>query len=312
MGSVTEGRGRGDGPEISIITIFFNEERYLAEAVASVAAQRGCDWELLLVDDGSTDASPAIARRLAAADPDHIRYLTHPDGGNRGMSASRNVGIAEARGRWLTFLDADDVWCPGKLEAQLDALTRHPGVDVLVSPATWWYETLDAGSGRANWTQPLGPPTPVDVVVEPPTLLVDFLEDEWRSICDLVIHRDAVAAVGGYEPLFRGMYEDQAFHAKVLSRLPAIVTADSWYRYRQHDKACTATSHRAGGHLAARRRYLRWLASHLADGDPLDDPDRSSELAAVVRRQRRLVRHPRLTRVLTGIRTRVRPATGSP
>ncbi|MEL7158651.1 MAG: glycosyltransferase family 2 protein, partial [Actinomycetota bacterium] len=107
--------GCGGRPEVSVIVIFLNEERFLADAVASVVAQEGCRWELLLVDDGSTDGSPAIAQALATADPDRIRYLTHPGGGNQGMSAARNLGIAHARGHWLTFLDADDTWRPGKL-----------------------------------------------------------------------------------------------------------------------------------------------------------------------------------------------------
>lgn len=292
---MTGDHGDDDRPDVSVITIFLDEERFLPEAVASVVAQQDCRWELLLVDDGSTDGSPAIARALAEADPDRIRYLTHPGGGNRGMSAARNLGIAQARGRWLTFLDADDVWCPGKLQAQLDALAAVASVDVLVSPATWWYGHPDAGPDASNWTQTLGPSAPGDVVVEPPDLVVDFLLDEWRSICDLVISREVAIAVGGYEPLFRGMYEDQAFHAKVLSHCTALVTTRSWYRYRQHDGTCTATSHGAGSHLAARRRYLRWLAGHL-DDHPAHDP--GGHLRSVVDSQRRRIRHPRLSRVL--------------
>src|SRR5205807_873118 len=78
--------------------IFLNAERFLREAVESVFAQTYPHWELLLVDDGSTDRSGEIARRFAADRPDRVRYLEHPGHENRGMSASRNLGIRSARG----------------------------------------------------------------------------------------------------------------------------------------------------------------------------------------------------------------------
>src|SRR5262249_32940458 len=84
------GGGRlSDMPRVTAVTIFLNAAAFLREAVASVLAQTWDDWELLLVDDGSTDGSGAIARALAGEHAGRIRYLTHPGGVNRGMSASR-------------------------------------------------------------------------------------------------------------------------------------------------------------------------------------------------------------------------------
>ena len=86
-------------PLVSIVTIFYNAPvGFFEEAIASVRAQTEPGWELLLVDDGSTDESAVVARRAAAADPERVRVLTHEGGVNRGMSASRNLGIAAARG----------------------------------------------------------------------------------------------------------------------------------------------------------------------------------------------------------------------
>jgi glycosyltransferase involved in cell wall biosynthesis len=288
-------------PDVSVVTIFHNEARHLADAVDSVLDQAGPRWELVLVDDGSSDDSTAIARSFAADQPDRIRYTAHPGHTNRGMSASRNLGLAEARGRWLTFLDADDVWLPGKLEAQLSALERHPDVEVLVSPAQWWRTGPGGDPSATDWVQTLGHDVDGEAVVDPPELVIDFLEDEWRSICDLVILRERAVAVGGYEERFRDMFEDQVFHAKVLSRCPALVTSDWWYRYRQHPEACTASSHREGSHRAARRRYLEWLAGRLREGS-------SPELERVVRAHLRRARHPHLTRALR----RLSPAVGGP
>ena len=267
-----------EAPDFSVIMIFHNEERFLADAVGSVASQVGPSWELILVDDGSTDQSGDIARTLAAAFPRWIRCLAHPDGANKGMSASRNLGLASARGRWITFLDADDTWSAGKLAAQLDALARHGDAKVLVSPACWW-RSWDPDADQQDWVQDLvaavTPPTsdtePEQVVgstvVDPPDLVAAFLRDEWNSICDMVVHRDVIAEVGGYEPTFTAMFEDQVFHTKVLCRHAAVVTRESWYLYRQHDAACTATAHAAGGHTGARREFLDWAVRHVTSVD---------------------------------------------
>src|SRR5438128_2284668 len=108
-----------DDPLVSTVMIFLNAERFMQEALDSVFAQTWERWELLLVDDGSTDDSREIAKRSAAEHPAKVRYLEHPGHENRGMSASRNLGIRHARGAFVAFLDADDVWLPAKLAEQI-------------------------------------------------------------------------------------------------------------------------------------------------------------------------------------------------
>ena len=103
---------------MSAIIIFLDAERWLAEAIESVRAQTSDDWELLLVDDGSRDASSAVAQAAAAHDRDRVRYFQHPGHRNRGMSATRNLGLHHARGQAVAFCDADDVWLPDKLARQ--------------------------------------------------------------------------------------------------------------------------------------------------------------------------------------------------
>src|SRR5262245_19962637 len=111
-------RGRAEmttSPRVSIVTPFLDSGTFLEPAIESVLAQTFRKWELLLVDDGSTDGSSAVARRFAVALPDKVKYLTHPHRENRGASASRNLGIENAAGEYLAFLDADDVYLPHKL-----------------------------------------------------------------------------------------------------------------------------------------------------------------------------------------------------
>ena len=98
-----------------MVTPVWNAAATLAATIASVRAQTEPDWEMLIVDDGSTDGSRALAARLAAR-PAHPAAGARP---NRGPAAARNEGIRAARGRFIAFLDADDLWQPEKLEVQL-------------------------------------------------------------------------------------------------------------------------------------------------------------------------------------------------
>lgn len=103
-------------PAVSVITPVWNAAATLEATVASARAQVRGDWEMLLVDDGSTDGSGALAARLAAEEP-RIRLLGGTE--RRGPAAARNEGIRAARGRYVAFLDADDLWYPEKLARQI-------------------------------------------------------------------------------------------------------------------------------------------------------------------------------------------------
>jgi teichuronic acid biosynthesis glycosyltransferase TuaG len=107
-------------PRVSIITPMFNAARWLPETLASVRAQSLTDWEHLIVDDGSTDGSPAIVEAASRADG-RIRLLRAPC--HLGPSEARNLAIDSARGRFLAFLDADDLWLPEKLALSVEAMT---------------------------------------------------------------------------------------------------------------------------------------------------------------------------------------------
>ena len=205
----------------------------------------------------------SVARALAREDCDRIRVVRHWSGRNRGMSRARNLGVPRARGELVTFLDADDVWLPENLELHLTGLDAHREVQALCAPAEWWYSwTGDEADLGRDFTQRLK--VPLDSVAAPPDLLDMVLRDEWASLCNVIVRREVYLALGGYEPAFRGMYEDQAFHAKLCLAHPVLVSAPCTYRYRQHPDSCTSRSHVSGSTGAARRRYLAWLERYLA------------------------------------------------
>jgi glycosyltransferase involved in cell wall biosynthesis len=111
---------KADKPQITVIMPVYNVEGYLESALQSVCDQSYTDWELVIVDDGSTDGSPEICRRYAAADA-RIHLITTE---NRGVAAARNVGIDAARGSLLAFVDSDDVVSRRYLEVMHTALTE--------------------------------------------------------------------------------------------------------------------------------------------------------------------------------------------
>jgi glycosyltransferase involved in cell wall biosynthesis len=109
-------------PAVSVVIPLYNKGTYVAAAIRSVQAQSCGDLELIVVDDGSTDGGASIAHEAG----DHRLRLIRQE--NAGAGAARNAGIEAARGRWVAFLDADDLWEPDRLSRQLALLERHPDV----------------------------------------------------------------------------------------------------------------------------------------------------------------------------------------
>src|SRR5687768_11758936 len=105
-------RSRRESPLLSVVIPVYNVERYIADCLESLLAQSYLSFEAILVDDGSTDRSVAIAERYAAEDP-RLRFVHQA---NAGLGAARNRGVAAARGTYLTFLDPDDLLVPGAYE----------------------------------------------------------------------------------------------------------------------------------------------------------------------------------------------------
>lgn len=108
-------------PTISIILPAYNAQNTLEKAIASVQGQTFTDWELLVVNDGSTDNTRSLAERYAGQDA-RIRVITQPNGGR---SAARNTGLAHARGEYMAFLDADDMFLPNTLQDLYDAAQQE-------------------------------------------------------------------------------------------------------------------------------------------------------------------------------------------
>jgi glycosyltransferase involved in cell wall biosynthesis len=116
-------------PLVSVIVPAYNYARYLGDALDSVRAQTYREWECIVVDDGSTDDTAAVAQRYAGLDP-RVRCVRQE---NAGLAAARNAGLHLSRGELIQFLDADDLLAPHKLQLHADFLAAHPDTDIVYS-----------------------------------------------------------------------------------------------------------------------------------------------------------------------------------
>jgi glycosyltransferase involved in cell wall biosynthesis len=166
-------------PEVSVVIPAYNAARYLADAIESVLAQSYKDVEILVVDDGSTDDTPSVATHYEGV----VRYIRQD---NQGVAAARNRGIGESRGRYVAFLDADDVWETAKLEHQVQALADQPGCLACYTAATVVEEGL------------------VPVKVErrgplAPTQLELFFANRIGTPSSVLVDRDLLNRAGGFD-----------------------------------------------------------------------------------------------------------------
>ncbi len=283
-------------PLVSAIIIFFNAEKFFKEAIESVFAQTYENWELLLVDDGSTDCSTEIALRYSEQYPEKVRYLEHEGHQNRGMSATRNLGIRHAKGDYVALLDSDDIWLTQKLERQVAILEKQPEAAMVYSSTYKWYSwTGNPEDAQRDLGQGLGG-FPPNTLVQPPTLLTLFLRRQAQPLgtCSVLMRRGLIEDIGGFVESFRNQYEDQAFFAKVCLKAPVYLQGGCWDRYRQHPENSCSVAEKEGQYYRnkphpARRTYLIWLEKYLLDLGVKD-----AKLWKALRRELLPYRNPRL------------------
>lgn len=271
---------------VSIITPYRDGAQFLAQAIDSVTAQTvGC-WELLLVDDRSSDDGAAIARDYAARDP-RIRLLDTLGSERSGAAAARNVGLAAAGGEYVAFLDADDLLLPGKLEQELGLAGRHPEAALICGAARWQRD----GEPLAYWTDRV---RHVATGLHPPPDLLDQLillrTDQVPCTCAVLARREAVVGAGGFEESL-ALYEDQSLWVKLFARYPAYLGTHVTSVYRQHPGSASARAERSGDYHRtrlhpARAAFLDWVENYLREEGEAPSTRRALRLAqALLRRE---------------------------
>jgi glycosyltransferase involved in cell wall biosynthesis len=175
-------------PSLSIIIPAFNAAKTLTESLDSIRAQTFSDFEAIIIDDGSTDETTAIARRYCAED---ARFCTvsQPNGG---ASAARNAGVRRARGGWVGFQDADDTWFPQKLEKQFELIRGHPEANFIFTNLYHWADGRDL-----YCAYPLAKPLPEG---NPMRRLIFA---DLYATNTVLIKRKTLAAAGDFDPELR-------------------------------------------------------------------------------------------------------------
>ncbi|MBR0797137.1 glycosyltransferase [Bradyrhizobium jicamae] len=257
-------------PTVSVITPFLNAEAYLGDAIASVRSQTFQEWELLLIDDGSTDRSLAIAQAAAAQD-NRVRLIDHAAQSNRGAAAARNAGIAAANGEFVAFLDADDLFDATKLTEDVALIRANPTAMMLYGPTRWWYP----GEEQRDWVEDMS--AQAGTLHRPPKLLKDVLllqKGEVPCTCSVLIRRSAIAGGQGFDEGL-ALYEDQTLWVRLFLRHPVLVSNVARAVYRQHPASTSAIASNAGLYdrfepHAARKKFLEWVAQHFSESGVRD------------------------------------------
>ena len=200
-----------DHPLVSVLVPVYNGERYLEEALDSVFAQGWEPLEVVVLDDGSTDSSAEIAQRYA------VRYI-HQE--NAGIAAARNAAIGAARGEIVAFLDADDVWLPGGLEARVSHLLGDPGLGYVLSRMEVFFEPR---TERPSWIR--------QRVLSAP---------QHGFFQTFVGHRGVFDEVGLFDPAFEPSDDIDWFARAKDAGVASFELPQVCARYRVHDESLTS------------------------------------------------------------------------
>ena len=283
-----------DRPLVSIVTPFLNPGRFLEESLASVLAQTYTRWEHLLVDDGSSDGSGEIAARWAERHPGRVWLLADAGRGSQGSSAARNLGIRQARGEYLALLDADDVWLPTHLADQTALLERHPEAALAYGPTEEWYSWTGRPEDGVRDQVPSIRIAP-GIAMPAPGPLAAFVRRSAPTpcTCSVVARRSVVEAVGGFEEAFPGMYDDQAFYAKLCLAASVVASDTCTSRYRRHAGSLYSKAQSTRSPGPNRLRFLEWLDGYVTRHGVRDRAVRSA-----LGRELWAARHPFIGRLL--------------
>lgn len=262
---------------ISVVMPAYNAARYVAAAIQSVLGQTHRDFELIVIDDGSTDDTLAIARWYESTDP-RVRVITHA---NIGMGASLNDAIATARHEWIARIDADDLMMPERLESQLRFVAANPDIAVAGS----WVQYIDRrGRVLGRKCHPLTRREQVQKTVRKDKLIP-------LTHPSVLMRRSAFLAVGGYRPEFWPSDDLDLWARCVDAGYGILVQPELLTRYRIHpDSICCAKAR----YTLRRVRWVRECMIRRRRGDPecsweeFADAQRNLPLAKRIEAERKL------------------------
>lgn len=237
--------------QVSVVIPCYNAARYVAATLRSVLSQTGVEMQVIVVDDGSTDGSAELVRSQF---PD-VALVQQP---NQGVAAARNRGVQHAVHDWVAFVDADDIWLPGKLQAQLHLLSAHPQARMAYTswqvwtsddpePAREWLSEVQAGGDKMpTWIGPSG-------WIYPELLLIC---EVWTST--VLARRSLLEELGGFDPTLR-IGEDWDLWLRASRVTQILQVPKPLALYRMHPDSITKAPPDVNfKHLVLSRAVGRW------------------------------------------------------
>jgi glycosyltransferase involved in cell wall biosynthesis len=236
-------------PRVSVLMPVFNGGGYLAAAIESIRAQTFEDFELVIIDDGSTDGSAETIAASAARDRRIRAYRKD----NSGISDTLNRGIAEARGDWIARLDADDIMLPHRLERQMAFVTTNPKIVAAGS----YYDIIDEHGTRCATLRPL--PRSLDELQR----FLAAREPLAFTHPTMIYRRDIAAALGGYRREYEPCEDTELFARMIATSGIILIQPEILTLYRVH---AGAISRRQAAQMFLKRHFVYYNFYRERDG----------------------------------------------
>lgn len=213
--------GAGETPKCTVIVPMFNSERWIESTLRSVQNQSYRSWECIVINDGSTDNSRLLLEKFVSNDSRFKLINTN----NQGVAKARNLGISNALGEFLAFLDADDIWLPNKLELQLKSLTNDTIADYTLANYIIFKDSTLKIVARVHLKK-------LNTMVRH---WFDFTGDGPAAASTLMIKRASITRVGGYNAELRST-ADLDLMLRLQKKFKYVPTKEMLVGYRLHDK----------------------------------------------------------------------------
>jgi glycosyltransferase involved in cell wall biosynthesis len=235
-------------PTVSVIMAAYNHAGYIAQAIASVLSQSWQDFELIIIDDGSTDRT----QEVVAGFGDSVRYIYQA---NQGQGGARTIGIAHARGEFVSFLDDDDLWLPNCLETVMTILQPRPEVGALYAAC----QVIDSEGNRL--------PQIMSRVVKPGEMYETLVEGGWFPPLVVTVRKSVLDDVGPLDLSLRGT-DDWELWLRVAKKYPFMGISDVIASYRMHGGGLSANTE----HMLADKKKA--ITKHFGpeEGNPAEWP----------------------------------------
>jgi glycosyltransferase involved in cell wall biosynthesis len=247
--------------QVSIIIPCYNASAFLAETLNSIFAQTYQEWEVVIVDDCSTDNSLEIAKQYEARYPDRIKVVQVPFDTNQGASYARNYGLQFTKGELINYIDADDLLIPDKIEKQVRVIQQYPSIGWVIANAHYFYE--EPKNTNISYTSQYKNISPG--VYPVPYLLEFFIKNFAITPCLMtaLIRKEVIEQIGGWNDDFKMNFTDQVFYAKIVLNYDTYIMEEVVAWYRQHENSSTNLGLRSKNFLINQFKYWTWLENYV-------------------------------------------------